>query len=351
MGFKVIELDHGKNFKLYNNISLKIFAADNCDPSLCYKFTGCADLKSSSTNQIDSFCYLENNNYRIINLNDCPYGLVKNFIKSTHINEKRIDLLLAGYSGAGPYPQCLTNLTHEEKINEAEKKISFLDQCFDYIKILKPKYYLPFAGTYYLSGKFSNLNNIRGVSKIDEAYEYLDSRCNDEKIDSKPLKINYEKEFDFKNMNNNSYHKQDYQKIEKYISNVLSTKKYTYELQNTNVDQNEVIDLAKKAYLRMFDKMLINNFKTNTKLIIEYMELFIILNLEKREFKIESAKKFKLEKPYLLIMLNPNLLYNLLKGPRFAHWNNAEIGSHLSFDREPNIYERGLHTSLAFFHC
>ena len=65
-------------------------------------------------------------------------------------------------------------------------------------------------------------------------------------------------------MNNNSYHKQDYQKIEKYISNVLSTKKYTYELQNTNVDQNEVIDLAKKAYLRMFDKMLIN-FKTNTK--------------------------------------------------------------------------------------
>ena len=74
-------------------------------------------------------------------------------------------------------------------------------------------------------------------------------------------------------MNNNSYHKQDYQKIEKYISNVLSTKKYTYELQNTNVDQNEVIDLAKKAYLRMFDKMLINNFKTNTKLIIEYMDI------------------------------------------------------------------------------
>ncbi len=37
-------------------------------------------------------------------------------------------------------------------------------------------------------------------------------------------------------------------------------------------------------------------------------------------------------------------------GPKFAHWNNAEIGSHLQFEREPNIYERGLCYSLSFFH-
>ena len=352
LGFKVIELDHGKNYSLHNNILLKIYAADNCDPNICYKFTGCADLKSSNTNQIDTFCYLEDENFKIINLNDCPFGLVKNFIDSTNINQKRIDLLLAGYSGAGPYPQCLGNLTFQEKINEAKKKkYFFLDQCFNYIKILNPRYYLPFAGTYYLTGKFSNINDVRGVSNIDEAYEYLEYRCKKENIDSKSLKINYEKEFDFHNLNNNSYCRQDNKKIKEYIKNNLSKKKYTYEVQDTNFSQIEVINLAKKAYLRMFDKMLINNFTTNTRLLIEYMDIFIILNLEKKEFRTTSVKNFKFEKPYLLIKLDPNLFYNLLKGPRYAHWNNAEIGSHLLFFRKPNVYERGLHASLSYFHC
>ena len=73
--------------------------------------------------------------------------------------------------------------------------------------------------------------------------------------------------------------------------------------------------------------------------------------LIQKEFKILSKDTIKLKKPYLIINLNPNLLYNLLKGPKYAHWNNAEIGSHLSFDRHPNIYERGLHTSLSYFHA
>jgi hypothetical protein len=35
---------------------------------------------------------------------------------------------------------------------------------------------------------------------------------------------------------------------------------------------------------------------------------------------------------------------------RNAHWNNAEIGAHISFYREPNTYDPDLHTGLQFFH-
>ncbi len=351
LGFRVIEIDHGAPFNLDREILIRVFAADNCDPSLCYKFTGCADLKSTSTNQIDTFCYLENKKYNIVNLNDCPYGLVSNFINKIDTNKKRIDLLLAAYSGAGPYPQCVSNLSEEEKILEAKKKkFNFLDQCFNYIKILKPRFYLPFAGTYFLSGKLSNLNYLRGVSDIDEAYDYLEDRCKKENINSKALKINYEKEFDFENEFFAPYIKQDKKKIDYYIKSNLSSKKYSYQSQNYILNDSEIFSLAKNAYSRMYDKMLINNFNTKTLLLIEYRDKYISLNLEKKEFKILNKDNIELKKPYLIINLDPYLLFNLLKGPKYAHWNNAEIGSHLFFDRKPNIYERGLHTSLSYFH-
>ena len=44
------------------------------------------------------------------------------------------------------------------------------------------------------------------------------------------------------------------------------------------------------------------------------------------------------------------LLEQLLKGPKFAHWNNAEIGSHINFFRSTDEYERNLHSSICFFH-
>ena len=47
---------------------------------------------------------------------------------------------------------------------------------------------------------------------------------------------------------------------------------------------------------------------------------------------------------------DPRLLRWLLKGPRYAHWSNAEIGSHIQYMRRPNIYERGLYYVLSSFH-
>ena len=76
-------------------------------------------------------------------------------------NYKHIDLLLTGYGGAGAYPQCFDNLSNNEKIKEANnKKNFFLKQALEYLKIVKPYYYLPFAGTYTLTGKLSELQDL-----------------------------------------------------------------------------------------------------------------------------------------------------------------------------------------------
>jgi len=49
--------------------------------------------------------------------------------------------------------------------------------------------------------------------------------------------------------------------------------------------------------------------------------------------------------------MDPRLTLRILKGPRYAHFNNAYIGSHLGFSIEPDVYERSLFYSMSFLHA
>ena len=63
MGFKVIELENNKNVQLSDKIKIKIIAADNCDPMLCFKHIGCADLSvKNGSQQIDTLCVIDDGN-------------------------------------------------------------------------------------------------------------------------------------------------------------------------------------------------------------------------------------------------------------------------------------------------
>ena len=56
-------------------------------------------------------------------------------------------------------------------------------------------------------------------------------------------------------------------------------------------------------------------------------------------------------KKYVKLSLDTRLLKWILLGPVHAHWNVAENGSHITFERKPNVYERGLYYCLAFFYA
>ena len=130
MGFKVNELKNGELLQFNKDLSLRVYAA-NCDPELCYKFSGCADLTAKEgSQQIDTLSVFEYKNKVIVNVNDCPFDLAKSTFNEIKKNYKKIDVLLTGYCGAGPYPQCFENLNTEEKKQEGIKKEKFfLDQA------------------------------------------------------------------------------------------------------------------------------------------------------------------------------------------------------------------------------
>ena len=351
LGFKVIELENGRPFKFRDNLSLNIFAADNCNPELCYKFSGCADLTAKNgSQQIDTLSVFKHNDNVLVNVNDCPFELAKSTFDQIKKNYKEIKVLLTGYCGAGPYPQCFSNLNDDEKIFEAKKKQEFfLKQAIDYIEKLEPSYYLPFAGTYTLTGKLAKLNNFRGNPSLDDAYDYFENHFKNSKFFNhiKPIKINPGESFDLILKKTSS----KYRKLNKnhFLNRVseLSKRKLYYE-EEKFPKFDEIIELVQGATKKFIDKKLLNNVKLKTDIIFDLNGKF--LKLEKDKSKIEVIDSDNFGSNYIIFKMDIRLFKLLLKGPRFASWNDAEGGSHITFFRKPNTFERGLHQLMQHFH-
>ena len=354
-GFKVIELKNNKRTQLSKNAYLNIFAADNCDPELCYKFSGCADLTAKeNSQQIDTLSLIDDGKNVIMNVNDCPFELAQSVFKDIKKQYEKINVLLTGYGGAGPYPQWFENLNLIEKKNAANlKEKYFLDQAIKFINETKAEYYLPFAGTYTLTGKLSKLQNLRGVANIDTAYKYLENYFSLKNLSNqiRPLKLNPESTFDIDiGEYDKPYVEINQKEYESYIENSLSDKLFMYEKDNVPAF-DEIYELAKKAHIKFLDKNLINNVNLKSDIFINVGGNSIMLGLDKKLSVVKTAEINQKSFRYVIYHTDIRLLKKLLQGPKFAHWNNAEIGSHLKFFRKPNTFERNLYNSMCYFHC
>lgn len=349
LGFNVLELPHNQRTHLKNGVYINILAADNCNPELCGKFFGCgiAESKFGST-QIDTLSVIDDGEFCLLNTNDCQFDLAKYPLQIVKDTYPKIDLLLVGYGGAGPFPQCF-RLPEEEKIKGAEnKKRQFLEHGLKFINETKPAYVLPFAGTYVLGGKLSKLQNQRGVPEIEEAKKYFKEN---ETSNSEIILLNSYEYFDLKN---NKFSK-PYIPInsidkENYITNVLSKKLLDYEKEEMPKIE-AILPLLEKAYLRFEQKRKEIKFISETKILVKLNENnWCSISAEGNGYQIiTNEEKMQIIK-FVSYEIDIRLLKNILLGPRYAHWNNAEIGSHIQFERSPNIFERGLYHSMNYFH-
>lgn len=344
LGYQVIECSHGKPFFLENGGSITIYAADNCNPELCFKFLGCgiAEKKFAST-QIDTLAVFDFEEKRIINTNDCPFELAEITIKENLLDTKNVDLLLVGYGGAGPYPQCFEFENLQEKLCAAkEKQIHFLDLAVKFIKLIKPISYAPFAGTYILGSKFSNLTKYRGVPSLNEALLYLQ-----EKLPNISKGLLLEK-FDSYDVESNilTKHTKKFNKtLAEYTEEI---KKHSLAYDKDNWNDDELTELLQRSYKRFKTKAQEIGFSSNTRLVIKSDKFAFQLGTNSEPEEVD--KNYEATEPFVKITVAHNLLHRLLRGPRYAHWNNAEIGSHLHYVRRPNNFERALYHCMCFLH-
>jgi UDP-MurNAc hydroxylase len=324
----LIKLGYSNFLEIKNNETVK-FREFNL--TMYKPFTKHIYEESLIGNLIDSALVLNENDITAINFNDnTPDEKSCWFLKDKF---KKIDLAMLNYNAAGPYPSCFDNLSTEEKKNEHKK---ILDRNFNYltkiIPILNPKTVLPFAGAYIIGGKNYQKNNYLGTTTWDECSDYLRKNL---KILTNIICLRENQIFDIKNQKSEEkYKKIDLNHMKSYIES-LKTIKYEYELDN-EPDINKLkkdIEIASEKLLERIKKYSIN-IKSN---------VFIRLN----DNEITVIKGTVLDQK-LYCKMDNKLLRRILD--KKSHWNNAEIGTHISFERYPNRMEPDVHTVMSFFH-
>lgn len=328
IGKKVIELDHGYKFNLGNNLSLQVFAADGCNPAVCRNFFGCGkDTPPGSSVGIDTFSVLDDGKTRLAQINDCPYELCKTSLDKI----LPIDVALVGYTGASSYPQCW--YSGEERLKKKEEhKTYYLNAGLQFLDHIKPKYYMPYAGTYVLAGSRNYLEGYKATVSRKEALDFYQSKHSGgfllapyQTFDGQPPIYKEEDKGGFES---------------------LYSMKYSYE-EYAEVNDEELISLAELAFKRYFNKMRELNYNSLTNVYVYINKK--ILKLPHNGHGLEVVNSIN-DSNYVSYKMDPRLLRLLLKGPAFANFNNADIGSHIDFKREPDVYDRKLYYLMNYFH-
>jgi UDP-MurNAc hydroxylase len=352
LGYKVIEIDHNKRTHLKNNLHINILAADNCNPELCHKYFGCSIVeKNFGSTSIDTMSVVDNGQQVIVNTNDCPFSLAET--SATVIKKKYtgIDMLLVGYSSASAYPQCFT-ISESDKIKAKNKIVhDYWSYAESYVNLLKPKVFLPFAGRYTLAGKKSILNSQRAVLELEDAYEYFTQHSKINQKENKCIILNSKSSFDLDTKQTSEvYTPIDKNEKQNYIDNTLSKRKYDFEYDD-KPEIKEILALIPSCFDRYEKRRIELGFSSEMVIIIEITkEKFLLISANGNGYKIIKKNELNQFTKYVKISLDNRLLMRILSGPKNAHWNNAEIGSHLTFERNPNHYERGLYYCLSYFH-
>ena len=353
LGFNVIELEHNKRTHLKDNLYINILAAHYCNPELCSKLMGCSNVeKIFGATSLDSMSIIDNGKEVVVNTNDCPFEIAKFSADAIKEYYKNIDFLLVGYSGAGPYPQCFDMLTDQEKNDAAiKKKKQFFNQAESYVNLFQPKFFMPFAGRYTLGGKLADLNDQRGVPELEEAFDYFTVSSNINQKKHKCIILNAQNNFDISTeIASAPYRKSNLREKINYIKNVLSTIKFDFE-NKPHVTLEQINRLLPKCYERFENRRKKINYNSDKVILLKIIEdKILVISCNGSGCKIIPEVEKKDFKNFLFIELDDRLLNLLLLGPKFAHWNNAEIGSHLRFYRYPDVFERAQYHCLCYFH-
>ncbi len=340
----IIVLDHKHNFLIKNlernGFTNLIFIKDKetisfneFEITLYAPFVKNNFYDAGIGNLIDSAMVVKSGDITALNANDnTPTVEACKMLKEKF---GKIDLAMINYNAAGPYPSCFDNLSEPEKTQEHKR---ILVRNYDYmvslVNELQPKYVLPFAGAYVLGGKFSFKNKYLGVSTWDKCKEYILTRINN---NSEVICLQERGTFDLSNGTaDKKYIKLDEADMNKYINEDLINITYPYE-KDDEPDFNILIKDVKSASIAMQQRMQRIGIAINT-------NIFLSINNEIVPLYDTSSKT----STNLTCSLDNKLLRRILD--RTSHWNNAEVGCHISFIRDPNTYEPDTHAALQFFH-
>jgi UDP-MurNAc hydroxylase len=299
--------------------------------------------KTGSISDIDSaiivkFRDSKKRTHCIVNANDIIFDDAMKVLLKQCAGD--IDILLCGYTGAGPYPQTYFDLNDPSISIEAEKKKkAFFDRYKDLIVTMQAKKNIPFAGKYILGGKLSPLNSVRGVA---DPVEVLDLDQSAIVLDDNGGEINT------LNLQPTATRTKPYSKdlLDKRLG----------EIKNVQMDYERLIDMSEMHQLPL-KRLLVSasrNAIAKSECDHDYFfcislssNEYVVINANKNTASgIKIADKESLPSPRSEIYIDPRYLFGLLTN--VYHWNNAEVGSQYNTRRYPNVLDRKAQSFLNY---
>ena len=329
---RILEIEPNRTVSV-KDFKIRIFTADFCDPQICGASTTCLPVTPRQS-AIDSLALFEADNQRLLNANDAL--AVESTSKLWHLIGE-VDLLLGHYGGAGPYPQTFVDLKSEEKTIEASKLAhKFVQRLVDAATKLRAKYVMPYAGQYVLAGSLSRLNPYRSVVKLEEALKILSANSKSIAIGLNPFS-----QFDLTTGEiQQAWIEPTEIELREYL-NDIEREIFPYQLKaeiwdNASTFIESALNSVGLEYTSRSD-LAVKDYR----ITIQTGEISKTIHFNSGAFKIIDGNYLEVPNTTSLTF-DPRLLRRIItrssgyKGFTQYHFNQAEIGSHIEWQRNGN---------------
>ena len=299
--------------------------------------------KTGSASDIDSAIVLHHDDgqrrHCVVNANDIIFDAATTQALKAAAGD--VDILLCGYTGAGPYPQTYFELNDPRLPAEADnKRQAFFERYRKLTTAIGARMNLPFAGKYMLGGRLTALNGVRGVADPTEVLAFdpravvlADNGGTVATDDLKPSAVRRE-----------PYDPALVRQREAEISGLPMDYERLMPL-------SEVHQLPLKRLIGMASRKAHERSECDS-------DYFFVVHLPGDQWALLNANRHgdpaprfgrlgdALPEPRSEITIDPRHLFGLLT--HVYHWNNAEVGSQYATRRVPNQLNRQAQYYLNF---
>ncbi len=340
---QVIEIPTLESIAIEDGFTIKVFAADTCNPNVCGSNVPCqAAPKLRGIDSIGVFCA---DGITVVNAND---AMGVQLVQRIARNIGTADLIMGHYGGASPFPQCFPDVA--DKKEKAEEVIqATCNTLISAADAIDAKMVLPFAGQYMLGGRLVGLNSTRATLPLDEAVLLLKGMTHRQVISVQPGgSIDLTESWQ-----DNPYREPSEEVRNRYIEQI---EKAIFPYERRSPDRwKEAGEQLINAATPVIKRSRLAGIAIENSFVIGDGTDFVTINLDPHgrntNAKLGVNPAFK---NVTTITMPTNLLRSLstrkagYQGFTPMHWNQADVGSHFIWRRE-GLYDFASHSLLNFF--
>lgn len=339
----VIEIPALESIEVDKGFTLKVFAADTCNPKVCGTNIPCqTEQVMRGIDSIGVFCA---DGITVVNAND---AMGVQLVSRIAANIGTADLIMGHYGGASPFPQCFPEVTNKEQ-KAAEVVETTCSTLISAADAINAKMIMPFAGQYILGGRLSSLNALRATLPLDKAVTLLKSMTHREVISLQPggsIDLN-------ENWKDEDYLEPSEETRNHYIEEIKKAI-FPYE-RSRRLPWSGAAEQLVIAATPVANRSRLARIGIENSFVIGDGTNFVTIDIDPQHTRTKVTPGVNPAFDNVTTITMPTELLQSLstrrtgyKGFTPMHWNQADVGSHFVWRRK-GIYDLASHSLLNFF--